>query len=107
MSFSPNNVKWGGQPYTPLPDPAGPPQMYAPQYAPPSYPPNDYPAPSGYPPNEYPSDEKSPFEGGRFAPKKKINDPIFLALYIITVSACDGFVASLELTVFARFSGLL
>ncbi|KAI0812718.1 plasma-membrane choline transporter-domain-containing protein [Irpex lacteus] len=59
--------------------------QYAPQYAPPSYPPNDYPAPSGYPPNDYPSDSKSPYEGGRFAPKKRLNDPIFLLLYVITV----------------------
>ncbi|KAI0696716.1 DUF580-domain-containing protein [Cytidiella melzeri] len=86
MSYTPSQPKWGSQPYTPLPDPrpAGP-QMYAPQYGAPSYPPNNYPAPSGYPPDDYPTDSKSPYEGGRFAPKKRINDPIFLVLYLLAV----------------------
>ncbi|KAF8893351.1 plasma-membrane choline transporter-domain-containing protein [Infundibulicybe gibba] len=34
------------------------------------------------PPQEY-NDVKSPYEGDRFKPKKKLNDPIFLALFVL------------------------
>lgn len=44
-------------------------------------------APPSYPPNDYPTDSKSPYDGGRFAPKKKVNDPIFLILFLLSVSA--------------------
>ena len=32
-----------------------------------------------------PTDQKTPFENGRFQPKKRINDPIFLILFILQV----------------------
>lgn len=41
-----------------------------------------------YPPEQpilYNSDSKNPYEGGRFKPKKTINDPIFLVLFILQV----------------------
>lgn len=99
MSYTPNVPKWGGggQAYSPLPDAGGPPapEMYAPVYAAPSYPPNNqFAPPSGPPPmgpNGYPTDNKSPFENGRFMPKKRINDPIFLILYLLFVSTLFGF----------------
>ena len=34
----------------------------------------------------YGGDTKSPYEGERFKPKKRINDPIFLILFIAQVS---------------------
>lgn len=57
---------------------------------------NNYPAP-GYPPQYAPppqppvqqqynpggGDSKSPYEGNRFKPQKRINDPIFLILFIL------------------------
>ena len=51
-------------------------------------PPSNYPAPSGPPPvaqSDYGSDTKDPYAGGRFTPKKKINDPVFLILFIAQV----------------------
>lgn len=33
----------------------------------------------------YEDDTKIPYNGGRFQPKKRINDPIFLVLFILTV----------------------
>ncbi|KAH8828438.1 plasma-membrane choline transporter-domain-containing protein [Flagelloscypha sp. PMI_526] len=51
--------------------PPGQTPVYAPQYQ---------PAPTGSP-----TYEKSAFEGGRFKPKKKINDPIFLVVFILQV----------------------
>jgi len=43
-----------------------------PQYAPPLQPYNN-------------GDVKNPYEGDRFKPKKKINDPIFLIFFILQV----------------------
>ncbi|KAG2015548.1 integral to plasma membrane protein [Coprinopsis cinerea AmutBmut pab1-1] len=40
------------------------------------------PTPPAYPPT-YGGDVKNPFENDRFKPKKKINDPIFLILFIL------------------------
>lgn len=61
--------------YNPTYNPGGS-QPYAQQYAP----------PAGYPPNNgYGGDHKDPYDGGRFKPKKKINDPIFLVLFIAQV----------------------
>jgi hypothetical protein len=34
---------------------------------------------------QYGADFKNPYEGDRFKPKKKINDPIFLVLFIAQV----------------------
>jgi len=44
-----------------------------PQYAPPLQPYNNN------------GDVKNPYEGDRFKPKKKINDPIFLIFFILQV----------------------
>ncbi|KAI0341911.1 DUF580-domain-containing protein [Trametopsis cervina] len=100
MSYTP---KWSNQPYTPLPEP-GPQPMYAPTYAPPNYPPNNYPAPGGPPPSDYPT-EKSPFEGGRFAPKKRINDPIFLVLFLLAFIGYAA-VSAIVLTSWVKNGGL-
>lgn len=62
--------------YNQYPNP-GPTPQYAPQYAP------DGP---GYNNSGYPPPEKSPYEGDRFKPKKKINDPVFLVLFVLQVS---------------------
>ncbi|KAH9935626.1 plasma-membrane choline transporter-domain-containing protein [Fomitopsis serialis] len=56
-----------GRPYAPGPTP-----NYAPQYAP----------PAGPPPNGY-GDQKSPYEGDRFRPRKRINDPLFLIFFLL------------------------
>lgn len=45
-----------------------------------------YAPPPGPPQGEY--DLKSPYEGDRFKPTKRINDPIFLILFILTVRSC-------------------
>jgi hypothetical protein len=38
------------------------------------------------PPQQQPMyDNKTPFDNGRFKPKKKINDPIFLVLFVLQV----------------------
>ncbi|CAK5265765.1 unnamed protein product [Mycena citricolor] len=47
-----------------------PPAPYAPQYF------------SGPTSDAYPTDTKSPYENDRFRPKKRINDPIVLALFV-------------------------
>lgn len=57
----------------------GPTPNYAPQNA------FDKP-PSDPPVQPYSSDVKDPYTEGRFKPKKKINDPIFLVLFVATVS---------------------
>ncbi len=79
-SWNPNKDQWGGQPYEPVYQPGPQPQYGGPSYAPP--PPN----------NGYSLDQKSPYEGGRFAPKKRINDPIFLVLFILQVSRYMTFI---------------
>ena len=86
-NWSPNkNQQWGGeQAYQPVYQP-GPPSDYAP--AGPSYPLQQQENMS------YVSDQKDPYEGGRFAPKNRIHDPIFLVFFIAQVSdasqaACD------------------
>ncbi len=58
----------------------------------PNYDPN-YGQPTYYPPPDanaygqpyYPNDVKDPYDGGRFKPKKTINDPIFLILFVLQV----------------------
>ncbi|KAJ7901833.1 plasma-membrane choline transporter-domain-containing protein [Mycena olivaceomarginata] len=59
----------------------GPTPQYAPQYAPTQYAP---------PPEPFYNDTKSPYENDRFKPKKRINDPIFLILFVLQFL---GFVA--------------
>ncbi|KAF9452389.1 integral to plasma membrane protein [Macrolepiota fuliginosa MF-IS2] len=48
-----------------------------------------YPPPDAYgrapPVQPYDSDAKDPYDEGRFKPKKRINDPIFLILFVATV----------------------
>lgn len=66
-----NKDQWGAQP---------PPAGHAPVFNTGSAP---YAPPANYPPQNY--DAKSPFEGERFKPKKKINDPIILIFFILQV----------------------
>lgn len=81
-SWDGNKNQWGAQPnydanyqsvYQPGPTP---------QYGQPAY-----PQPSGPPPAEYDGDYKSPYEGDRFKPKKKVNDIFFLIFFILQVRA--------------------
>lgn len=67
-------------PYQPVYAP-GPTPNYAPHYAPP--PPNNAQGRYG---GGFGADTKSPFEGERFKPKKRINDPIFLIVFVLQVS---------------------
>jgi hypothetical protein len=55
----------------------GPTQPYAPSY--------DYDNNA----NRSGGDYKDPFAGDRFKPKKKVNDPIFLILFILQVHLCS------------------
>ena len=75
MSWNQGKDQWAGTPYQPVYEPGSTSQYGGPSYAP----------PSGPPPQGYASDQKSPYEGGRFAPKKRLHDPIFLALFIAQV----------------------
>lgn len=61
-------------PYQPVYQ-AGP----VPSYGEPSY-------PMQPPPETYGSDQKNPYEGGRFAPKMRVHDPFFLVFFILQVS---------------------
>ena len=56
---------------------------YGPNYGQPTY----YPPPdaNAYGQPYYPNDVKDPYNGGRFKPKKTINDPIFLILFVLQV----------------------
>ena len=47
---------------------------------------------NAFPPPQVGAEEKSPYEGGRFTPKKRVKDPIFLALFIAQVCKYAGFV---------------
>jgi hypothetical protein len=64
------------QPVAPYPGPN-------PNYGQPYYPPEQ--------PILYDGDSKDPYEGGRFKPKKTINDPIFLILFILQVKLRRAF----------------
>lgn len=76
-----NKDQWGAQPQAPpqgyIPN-AGPNPGYSSEYAPYSSAPQ---APLIGPYN----DVKSPYEGDRFKPKKKLNDPVFFVLFILQV----------------------
>ena len=69
----------------------GPAPVYAPSYGQPAYGQGEY-GQGGYAQGYaqgaggYGGDQKSPYEGERFKPKKRINDPIFLILFIAQVS---------------------
>jgi hypothetical protein len=66
---------------------------YSPSYNPGGYTPSYNPGPTPYyaPPSVLPPDqvyvaqEKSPYEGDRFKPKKRINDPFFTIFFILQV----------------------
>jgi len=70
--------QWGGQQsnagYQPVYQP-GP----TPHYAPPAEPPTGN--------HGYRADQKSPYEGDRFKPKKRINDPFFLIFFVLQFAA--------------------
>ena len=68
--------------YAPAPGPSAP---YAEPYVPPAEYAYGY-GQGGGDQSSYGGDHKSPFEGDRFKPKKRINDPIFLILFIAQVS---------------------
>lgn len=59
-----------------------------------------------YPPEQpilYNGDSKDPYEGGRFKPKKTINDPVFLVLFILQVKLrCASCFCSPLLTFFKK-----
>lgn len=57
----------------------------------PNYAPNY--AYNGAQPQQQPvyNDSKNPYEGDRFKPKSKVNDPIFLVFFILQVRAHDWF----------------
>ncbi|KAL0955969.1 hypothetical protein HGRIS_002152 [Hohenbuehelia grisea] len=83
-----NKPQWGAQPQQPY-MPVGPSPGYTPQY-------NTTYAP---PPPQQPAynDAKSPYDGDRFKPKKRINDPIFLIFFILQLlgyAALSGIVIS-------------
>jgi hypothetical protein len=82
MSQWNTNEQWGGQAgsqgYHPMYEPGPQSQPYATQYAPPQGPPQGYGA-------GYSADQKNPYAGERFKPKKRVNDIFFLILYILTV----------------------
>jgi hypothetical protein len=80
MPQNPKDGQSGYKPdYTTLPQAPGFPQPYV--YAPPSEPP---PAPA------YSAESKSPYEGDRFKPRRRINDPAFLIFFILQVSTRNG-----------------
>ncbi|KAI0369721.1 DUF580-domain-containing protein [Pilatotrama ljubarskyi] len=71
----------------------GPAPVYAQSYAPP-------PPQPAYGQGGYGGDYKSPYEGERFKPKKRINDPIFLILFIAQLV---GFIIISAITI-SKFS---
>ncbi len=72
--------------YQPVDGPApGPTPVYAPSYAQPAYGQGEYGQGYGQGGGGYSGDQKNPYEGERFKPKKRINDPIFLILFIAQV----------------------
>ncbi|KAF7985040.1 hypothetical protein HWV62_8873 [Athelia sp. TMB] len=81
--------QWGGQPPQGYSNGAGPNPGYAPNYAPPPQAP--------YQQNPYNGEQKSPYDGDRFKPKKRLNDPIFLVFFVLQFlgfAALSGIVLS-------------
>lgn len=72
----PSKGSWNNPPYQPVYEP-GPTPQYAEQYGGPSY---GHPPPQSYAP-----DSKSAYDGGRFTPKKTVNDIFFLLFFIAQV----------------------
>ena len=100
MSYSPH-------PYKPVGTPApGPAPYYAENpYAPPQPGQYGYGHGQGYE-QSYNGDTKSPYEGERFKPKKRINDPIFLILFIAQVRHASSLVLTDALRLVGRSSWL-
>lgn len=71
-----NKDQWGGQ----QPGGGGP---YQPVYQPGPAP--NYAQVQPQPPQYAQADQKSPYEGDRFKPKKRLNDPFFLLFFILQV----------------------
>ncbi|CAL1707153.1 unnamed protein product [Somion occarium] len=74
--------QWGAQPghtYSPVYQPGPTPQYGQPGYP---FPPTSVPPPAEYG-GGYGADHKSPFEGDRFKPKKRVNDIFFLIFFIL------------------------
>lgn len=70
--------------------------------------PSQPPAPPAY---TNPNETKSPYDGGRFQPRNRVNDPIFLVLYVLQVSihqsvCCNVPQLALQLLGFAALSGI-
>ncbi|RPD78068.1 DUF580-domain-containing protein [Lentinus tigrinus ALCF2SS1-7] len=85
----------------------GPAPVYAPSYGQPAYGQGEYEL-GGYGQGYgqgggggYGGDQKSPYEGERFKPKKRINDPIFLILFIAQLA---GFIVISVITL-SKFTG--
>ncbi|KAF7964692.1 hypothetical protein HWV62_4171, partial [Athelia sp. TMB] len=81
--------QWGGQSPQGYSNGAGPNPGYAPNYAPPPQAP--------YQQNPYNGEQKSPYDGDRFKPKKRLNDPIFLVFFVLQFlgfAALSGIVLS-------------
>ncbi|KAG6333629.1 hypothetical protein ID866_5454 [Astraeus odoratus] len=72
-----DNDQWGADPSYQALGGSGLSPGYSRPYAAPVSVPPPYSGPT------YGGDTKSPYEGGRFQPKKKVNDPIFLVLFIL------------------------
>lgn len=92
-----------GQPrgaYQPVYAP-GPTPNYAETYAPPSQ--GSYAYDQGYR-GGY-ADQKSPYEGDRFRPKKRINDPVFLILFIAQLAGM-GVLAGIVISDYIKEGGL-
>ncbi|KDQ21667.1 hypothetical protein BOTBODRAFT_99551 [Botryobasidium botryosum FD-172 SS1] len=62
-----------------------PPSSYQPVHSSQPYAPSNYGPPPGPPPDPLFTDSKDAGTGERFKPKKKLNDPFFLAFFILTV----------------------
>ncbi|KAL4073935.1 plasma-membrane choline transporter-domain-containing protein [Scleroderma yunnanense] len=70
-----SDTQWGAQQGYHSLHPPGPSPGYSEPYA------QSYPSP--FPDQTFNGDTKSPYEGGRFQPRKRVNDPIFLVLFVV------------------------
>ncbi|KAJ7594027.1 plasma-membrane choline transporter-domain-containing protein [Mycena floridula] len=95
------NPQWGGAPQQQFYPPAGPPYPGpTPAYGGSNYmPPQEQQQPLYNTGNDYKND---PFEGDRFKPKKKINDPVFLVLFVLQFL---GFCALAGITIASFVTG--
>lgn len=89
-----NDDQWGAQQGYKSFEPPGPSPGYSQPYAQPINPPPQF--------NE---DTKSPYEGGRFQPKKRVNDPIFLVLFILQLLAFAA-VSAIAINGWIKIGGL-